>query len=122
MSSVTPSPYDVRTETDLHEPIEPHVGYVDIIERATADAARRGWESPPGVAYYSQNDGIYGVGFYRPGDDHGATGVGSPELYYDGADGRLLDDFRPWEGTAADLFVKAQFPLHRDESSDCPGE
>jgi uncharacterized iron-regulated membrane protein len=65
--------------------------------------------------------GIYGVQFYEQGDGHGAGGVGHHELYFDGVDGRMLGDRQPWRGTAADLFVQAQFPLHSGRILGLPG-
>lgn len=42
-------------------------------------------------------------------------------LYYDGRDGRLLGDRVPWQGTAADVFVQLQFPLHSGRILGMPG-
>ena len=42
-------------------------------------------------------------------------------LYFDGGDGRLLGDRQPWKGTAADIFVQAQFPLHSGRILGLPG-
>jgi uncharacterized iron-regulated membrane protein len=61
------------------------------------------------------------VSFFKPGDDHGAGGVGPPVLYYDGLDGRLLGDRQPWKGTAAAIVVQAQFPLHSGRILGIPG-
>ena len=121
VSEVTPTPFDVREPADKHQPIDPVVGYAEVIERARAEAQRRGWQAPAGAAFYSQEYGIYGVGFFEVGDDHGAAGVGPPYLYYDGGDGRFLGDRVPWHGTAADIFVQAQFPLHSGRILGLPG-
>jgi uncharacterized iron-regulated membrane protein len=121
VSEVTPGPFELRQPADRHEPIDPVIGYAEVIARAEAEAARRGWSEPAGGAFYSQEYGIYGVGFFAPGDDHGAAGVGPPYLYFDGADGRYLGDRIPWQGTAADIFVQAQFPLHSGRILGLPG-
>jgi uncharacterized iron-regulated membrane protein len=121
ISKVTPSPFDTRPMADKHHPIAPRLAYADILQRASVEAARRQWPEPAGSVFYSQEFGIYGVSFYKPGDDHGAGGVGPPLLYYDGADGRLLGDRQPWKGTAADIFVQAQFPLHSGRILGLPG-
>ena len=121
VSEVTPGPFELRQPADRHEPIDPVLGYAEVIARAEAEAARRGWSEPAGAAFYSQEYGIYGVGFFAPGDDHGAAGVGPPYLYFDGADGRYLGDRIPWQGTAADIFVQAQFPLHSGRILGLPG-
>jgi uncharacterized iron-regulated membrane protein len=85
------------------------------------EARRRGWTAPVGSLYYSQEYGLYMVSLFAPGDDHGTGGVGPALLYYDGLDGRLLGDRRPWKGTAADIFVQAQFPLHSGRILGLPG-
>ncbi len=59
--------------------------------------------------------------FFHPGGDHGAAGVGPARLFFDGEDGRLLGERLPWEGTAADIFVQAQFPLHSGRLLGLPG-
>lgn len=121
VSKVTPSPFDTRPMADKHQPIEPRLAYAEIIRRASDEAAQRQWAEPAGSIFYSQEFGVYGVSFFKPGDDHGAGGVGPPVLYYDGADGRLIGDRQPWKGTAADIFVQAQFPLHSGRILGLPG-
>ena len=121
VSQVTPSPFDVRAPNDRHDPIEPALSYEQVLAAADQTARVRGWTAPPGSAWYVPEFGIYAVEFYRPGDDHGAGGVGHQRLYFDGRDGRLLGEFLPWRGTAADLFVQAQFPLHSGRILGVPG-
>lgn len=121
LSQVTPSPFDSRAPADRHHPVEPRLGYAAIIGRASQEARRRHWAEPAGSVYYAQAYGIYGVSFFKPGDDHGAGGVGPAVLYYDGVDGRLLGERQPWKGTAADIFVQAQFPLHSGRILGLPG-
>lgn len=121
VSQVTPSPYDLRTENDRHNPIEPLVGFGEILLRGQAEAQRRGWPEPAGSIFYNPGFGIYDVKFFEPGDDHGAAGVGPASLFYDGRDGRLLGDRQPWKGTAADIFVQAQFPVHSGRILGLPG-
>lgn len=121
VSQVTPTPFDQRAPRSHHDPIIPKVAYAPVIAEATAEAARRGWKDPAGSVFYSPEFGIYGVSFFQPGADHGAGGVGPAALYYDGVDGRLLGDRQPWKGTAADIFVQAQFPLHSGRILGIPG-
>lgn len=121
ISKVTPDPFDLRKPADIHAPITPTIGYDRIVATARAEARRRGWSEPAGAAFYSREYGIYGVGFFPPGGDHGGGGVGPPYLYYDGLDGRYLGDRRPWKGTAADIFLQAQFPLHSGRILGLPG-
>lgn len=121
VSEVTPTPFDQRELADRHQPIEPIVSFPTVIERAVVEARARGWQEPAGDINYDQGYGIFGVGFFHPGDDHGSAGVGPPYLYYDGRDGRFLGDHLPWHGTAADIFVQAQFPLHSGRILGLPG-
>ncbi|MFT3848144.1 MAG: PepSY-associated TM helix domain-containing protein [Propionivibrio sp.] len=120
-SQVTPTPFDTRTPTGPLKPIEPRAGMAEIVERAQAEATRRHWDEPAGSVFYANQFGVYGVQFFHPGGDHGAAGVGPAQLYFDGEDGRLIGERLPWKGTAADLFVQAQFPLHSGRILGLPG-
>lgn len=121
VSQVTPGPFELRAPADPQRPIAPRLGYAQAIATAQAEAARRGWSEPVGSVFYTPDFGVYGVQFYRPEDDHGAGGVGHKRLYYDGVDGRYLGDRLPWQGTVADVFVQAQFPLHSGRILGLPG-
>ncbi len=121
VTEITPSPFDLRPETDLHKPIAPKIGYGPVINHAVEVAKERSWPEPIGDVFYAQNFGIYGVRFFHLGDDHGAAGVGPPAFYFDGGDGRYLGNRQPWTGTAADIFVQAQFPLHSGRLLGLPG-
>jgi uncharacterized iron-regulated membrane protein len=92
--------------------LDPRVTYAEVLARAKAEADRRGIAAPAGDIFYSPDYGVFGVGFFAPGDDHGAAGVGPPILYYDSEDGRYLGDWMPWRGTGGDLFLQVQFPLY----------
>jgi hypothetical protein len=48
-------------------------------------------------------------------------GVGHPALYFDAQDGKLLGDRIPWQGSVADVFVQAQFPLQSGRILGMPG-
>ena len=121
VSNVTPSPFDLRTPTSAHEPIVPRLQREDVVPLAAAEARRRGWQQPAGDVFYSREYGIYGVNFFYPEDGHGAAGVGHRRLYFDALDGRPLGDKQPWHGTAADIFVQAQFPVHSGRILGLPG-
>ena len=121
VSRVTPGPFDVRKPAPHDSPVIPARTYAQVLAVAQADAKQRGWKDPAGSAFYSPEFGIYGVAFHPPGGDHGAGGVGPPYLYYDGTTGALLGDRQPWKGTAADIFLQAQFPLHSGRILGLPG-
>jgi uncharacterized iron-regulated membrane protein len=121
VSKVTPTPFDTRAMQDKQHLIAPQVPFADVAGRAGAEAQRRGWRDPVGGIYYSQEFGIYMVSLFQPGNDHGTGGVGPALLYYDGVNGKLLGERQPWKGTAADIFVQAQFPLHSGRILGLPG-
>lgn len=112
VSTVTPSPFDLREPTPPTQPIPAGIDFARAVALASAEATRRGWSEPAAYVFHARQFGIYGVEFYHPDDEHGVGGVGPRHLYFDAGDGRYLGDRRPWEGSAADLFVQAQFPLH----------
>lgn len=121
ISSLTPTPFDQRPRTPIHEPISPVIDLAKALEYGTAEANRRGWSEPAARVGYFQNFGIYGVEFHHPDADHGVGGAGHKRLFFDGQDGRYLGERLPWQGTAADLFVQAQFPLHSGRILGLPG-
>jgi uncharacterized iron-regulated membrane protein len=121
VSNYTPTPYEQRPYRHLDDPIEPKMTYAEIATRAAADGKARGWTAPIGSINYGPAHGVYAVAFFEPGDEHGAAGVGPAQLYYDSEDGRPLGERLPWVGTAADVFVQMQFPLHSGRIAGLPG-
>lgn len=121
ISSMTPTPFDQRPRSPKHQPIPPEISYDEILPMAREEAIKRGWNEPAGRIGYFQNFGIFGVDFYLPEADHGVGGAGHKRLYFDGRDGKLIGDRIPWSGTAADIFVQAQFPLHSGRILGVPG-
>ena len=61
------------------------------------------------------------MGFFRAGDDHGDGTLGNPYLYFDGRTGRPAGDYLPGQGSAGDIFLAAQFPLHSGRILELPG-
>lgn len=121
VSEVTPGPFEKRDPHPLHEPELPLIPYADVIARAEQEAIRREWSEPPGGIFYSPDYSIYSVYFHEVGNDHGTGGAGTRTFYYDNHTGELLGQYLPWTGTAADLFVQAQFPLHSGRILGIPG-
>lgn len=121
VSDVTPTPFDQRKPNHHDNPIEPGIAYSEALARAQVHAHERGWQDTPGSLFYSPEFGIYRVEFFPRGDAHGAYGVEPPAIFLDGADGRLIGDAMPWRGTAADIFVQIQFPLHSGRILGLPG-
>jgi uncharacterized iron-regulated membrane protein len=121
VSDVTPSIWTSRKELSPSEWTSPKLSFADVLRRAPAAAQAQGIEAPPGHLYFSPSQNIYEVEYYHSGDGHGSGGVGHAEIYFDGNDGRILGNRKPWEGTAADIFVQAQFPIHSGRILGLPG-
>lgn len=109
-STLTPSPFDLREPAPA--PIDPSLDRAAAITLARTEADRRGWTEPTGALFYAETHGLYGVGFFAPGNDHGDGGLGNAWLYFDGVTGTPAGADVPGEGTLGDIFLQAQFPVH----------
>jgi uncharacterized iron-regulated membrane protein len=121
ISELSPSPFAVRAPHPPDEPYMPKINRGEVIRLAQAEAEKRQWTLPAGGVFYSPEVGVYGVGFFEPGNDHGDGGLGNPWLYFDGQDGRFLGAVEPGVGSAGDIFMQAQFPLHSGRILGLPG-
>lgn len=116
LSPLTPYPLDAPAGPFK----EPRLSFEDAGAAAAAEGERRGWADPPAHAFYSPSHDVYGVDF-RPVHAYDRPGLGSPVLYVDGADGRLLGARVPGEGTWGDAFEQLQYPLHSGQVAGLPG-
>lgn len=121
VSPLTPSPFASRTPVTLDTQIVPQIDRREAIAIAAAEARRLGWQAPPGGLFHSAEFGVYGVGFYAPGEDHGDAGLGNPWIYVDSRSGELAGAHVPGTGSAGDIFLQAQFPLHSGRIIGLPG-
>ena len=119
-STLAPSPF-TRTPNPPDQPIEPSLDRYAILRLATAEAEKLGWDKPPGALFYDPEIGIYGVTFFEPGHEHGDAGLGNPSLYFDGKTGNPAGLKIPGTGSAGDIFMQAQFPLHSGRILGLPG-
>lgn len=83
-----------------------------VIAEAQVQATRRGIRLPLGGIFYSREFSVYGVGFFSADNSHGDGTLGNPWLYFDALNGALLGAQIPGTGSAGDIFLQAQFPLH----------
>ena len=120
LSSLTPDAFDDRAPAPSDKPIDPKLTFAQAIEVASAEARRRGWEEPAGAAFYGREHGLYSISFFHPGEEHGSAGM-TKMLFLDAANGSLQGGRIPWEGTAADVFMQLQFPLHSGRIAGLPG-
>ncbi|MBI3729604.1 MAG: PepSY domain-containing protein [Burkholderiales bacterium] len=111
-SPLSANVFSSRVPQAPDKPLIPIISREHVIELAKQEAQKRGWTLPAGGIFYSPAFGVYGVGFFEPGNDHGDVGLGNAWLYFDGKDGRALGGKIPGTGSAGDIFLQAQFPLH----------
>ena len=111
-STLTPNPFDVRTPLEPSAQTDAGITRARALELANAEARHRGWTAPAGAVLYSPEYGVYGVGYFEAGDDHGDGSLGNPWLYFDARDGAPAGADIPGTGSAGDIFLQAQFPIH----------
>jgi uncharacterized iron-regulated membrane protein len=122
LSSFTPTPFDTRPMLPHSAMLVPRVNYAQVLANGRAEAARRGFTLPAGDIFYAPQFGVFGVRFFDPGGEHGdGLKLGNDILYFDGQDGRYVGDWIPWRGTAGDLFLQMQFPVHSGRIFGIPG-
>ncbi|WP_317202775.1 PepSY-associated TM helix domain-containing protein [Janthinobacterium sp.] len=120
-STLSPNAFDSRTPQPPGQPIEPLLTREQAVALAKAEAAKRGWQLPVGGVFYSSSYGLYGVGFFDADNDHGDGGLGNAWLYFDCRDGSPAGGVVPGTGSAGDIFLQAQFPLHSGRILGLPG-
>lgn len=120
-STLSPNAFDSRTPQSPDKPVEPLLTREQAVALAKTEAAKRGWQLPAGGVFYSSAYGLYGVGFFEADNDHGDGGLGNAWLYFDGRDGSAAGGVVPGTGSAGDIFLQAQFPLHSGRILGLPG-
>ncbi|WP_323119395.1 PepSY-associated TM helix domain-containing protein [Burkholderia alba] len=121
MSPLAATPF---TNPERYAPARPGVAPITrerMLAIATEAARAEGIEAPAGGMFYSPALNVYAVGFFRPGNDHGDVGLGNPWLYWDATTGRRVASMVPGRGSAGDIFMQAQFPLHSGRIAGLPG-
>ena len=120
-STLSPNAFDSRTPQPPEKPVQPLLTREQAVVLAKAEAAKRGWTLPAGGVFYSSSYGLYGVGFFEADNDHGDGGLGNAWLYFDGRNGSPAGGVIPGTGSAGDIFLQAQFPLHSGRILGLPG-
>lgn len=121
VSTTTPGPYETLKPAPYGTYLEPKLSFAQAIEIAAAEGKRLGFEHPPGGIWYGGDFPFYNVSFFDPENELGAMGMGLSNIYVSADDGRILGMHRPWHGTAADVFVQLQLPLHSGRILGLPG-
>ncbi|NKJ51359.1 peptidase [Burkholderia sp. SG-MS1] len=112
LSTLTPDPINNPEILRAPQPGDQVLSREQIVKFAEQAGKSMHLAAPPGGIYYAEFLHAYGVGFYAPGNDHGDIGLGNPWMYWDAATGKLLGKTIPGKGSAGDIFMQVQFPLH----------
>ncbi|WP_345812807.1 PepSY-associated TM helix domain-containing protein [Paraburkholderia sp. PREW-6R] len=112
LSPLTPDPINNPELLRPAQPGEPVLSRETIVRLAEDAGKAQRLKVAPGGLYYAEFMHAYGVGFYATGNDHGDFGLGNPWMYWDAATGQPLGASIPGKGTAGDVFMQVQFPLH----------
>ncbi|AXL52667.1 peptidase [Paraburkholderia caffeinilytica] len=111
-STLTPNPVNNPEILRAPQPGDQLLSRERVVQLAVQAGKAQNLKVPPGGLYYAEYLHAYGVGFYAAGNDHGDIGLGNPWMYWDAATGKLLGAQIPGRGTAGDIFMQVQFPLH----------
>lgn len=121
VSQTTPTPTVLRPMGPPGTRIEPKIGFREAVALAEAEARHRGWDTPLGGVFYNARGGFYNVSFFDHASHDSSDGMALSNLYMDGLDGSVVSSNRPWHGTAADVFLQLQLPLHGGRILGLPG-
>jgi uncharacterized iron-regulated membrane protein len=119
LSPITPLASERRPPSELTS--EPRLNRERIIEIASGLGPKIGIAEPLGGVAYNSKSRLYFAGYFQPGNEHGDWGLGNARLYFDGDSGELITKLMPGQGSAGDLFLQAQFPLHSGRIIGVPG-
>ncbi|MCC8392033.1 PepSY domain-containing protein [Paraburkholderia sp. MMS20-SJTR3] len=111
ISTLTPDPINNPEILRKPQPGDQILSRERIVALAEQAGRDKHLSAPPGGLYYAHLLHTYGVGYYTAGNDHG-SGLGNPWLYWDAVTGKPLAAQIPGRGTAGDIFMQLQFPLH----------
>lgn len=112
-SKVTPTP---ASGPPLDTPRDRTLSYDVVLDAALGLARARGWDDPASEIFYAPHYGIFGVAF----GDH-EDPMDTRWLYFDGETAAFKGAIVPGVGTAGDIFLQLQFPIHSGRILGLPG-
>ncbi|MGA3247056.1 MAG: PepSY-associated TM helix domain-containing protein, partial [Paraburkholderia sp.] len=92
-----------------------------IVELASAAGHKMKLNAEPGATIVIASLHLYGVGYFEPGGLYADGRLGNAWTYWDARTGREVGGTVPGQGTAGDIFLQAQFPLHSGRLFGLPG-
>lgn len=103
-SDLTPTPFSAAPLSPLRERT---LSFDTMLETGLKEARSRGWDEPASEIFYSPHYGVFGVAF----GDHDDP-MDTRWLYFDGETAAFRTAIIPGAGTAGDVFIQIQFPIH----------
>ncbi|QBR00127.1 PepSY-associated TM helix domain-containing protein [Paraburkholderia pallida] len=120
-STLAPDPFRTAAPGPALTAAEAAAARTRIVAAASALGRRESIAAPPGGLFAMPALGAYGVGYYAAGNDHGDAGLGNPWLVINARTGEVIARQIPGRGSAGDVFIQAQFPLHSGRIAGLPG-
>lgn len=120
-STLAPDPASNPELRSTSNPPAPLLGRERIVALAAAAERNMKLDEPPGAIFEVEGLHLYGVGFFKPGGNVVRSGLGTAWLYWDARNGQQVGASVPGRGTAGDIFLQAQFPLHSGRIIGLPG-
>ncbi|MEX3692527.1 PepSY-associated TM helix domain-containing protein [Paraburkholderia sp. BR14263] len=120
-STLAPDPFRIVAPSPALTPAEATAARERIVAEAAGMGRREGITAPPGGLFGLPTSGVYGVGYFEAGNDHGDAGLGNAWLIMNARTGQVLGRQIPGRGSAGDIFMQAQFPLHSGRIAGLPG-
>jgi uncharacterized iron-regulated membrane protein len=111
-STLTPTPFYDAERLAMPKPGSATLPRERIVELAHPAGRDAKLTAAAGAIYFSSALNVYAVGYFASGGDEGEGPLGNPWLYWNGATGEHIASNIPGRGSAGDLFMEAQFPLH----------
>jgi uncharacterized iron-regulated membrane protein len=92
-----------------------------IVELATAAGQKMKLNAAPGSVFEVSELNFYSVAYFKPGNDDVNGGLGNASTYWNATTGQQVGGTVPGRGTAGDIFLQAQYPLHSGRILGVPG-
>lgn len=115
-SPIEPEPWEKRPMAPPDRPIAATISFDQAFDRAADAADRSGISAAPAGIYYAPETGLYGAMFGREEE----AGLGSSWVYVDGINGRVVETVPAQSGSAGDVFMRLQLPVHAGRVGGLP--
>jgi uncharacterized iron-regulated membrane protein len=121
-STVKPSAFEeaVARAKQKRDTSQPRLSLDAAVALAAAEAEKRHWNMRPTGIFDAAWLGAYGIYFFPAANDRG-IGLGTPVIYLDDRSGAIIREDMPGQGSAGDVFIQAQFPLHSGQIGGLAG-